>query len=419
MRILHLVHQYLPAHVGGTELYTKALAANQLAQGHRVAIFVPSTDYAAPDSIRPSWEEGLAVYRVPIGPQSRSQVFWHTFRQPQLAEAFTAVLAQEQPDLIHIQHLMGLPASIVDQIIRAEIPYAVTLHDYWYLCANAQLLTNYDQTVCQGPDWWVNCARCVLARAGHPHALAAVPALVPLLGARHHKLQRVLRQAQALIAPSAFVARLYDELGDLSQKIHVIPHGLELPIQLPAPTPDATAFDIAYIGGFSWQKGVHVLVEAFSHLPPPARLWLAGDPDADPAYTAVLRAQATTAVTFLGKLDREAIWELLARVDVVVVPSLWYESFVFVISEAFAMGVPVVASDLGVLADRVRHEEDGLLVPPGDVEALQRALARLQADPELRQKLKQGIPPVRSFADHAAEVESLYQTAVVSRAVDV
>lgn len=410
MRILHLVHQFPPEHVGGTELYTQALADFQARRGQHTAVFVPAAAPPTSDPIAPSVENGVTIYRIPLGSQSRPQVFWHTFRQPQLDEAFTAVLAQEQPDLIHIQHLMGLPLSLVRQIVGAHIPYVVTLHDYWFLCANAQLLTNTSQTVCAGPVWWVNCARCALARAGRPYALPAIPVLVPLLGARHYQLQQVLRRAQALIAPSAFVARLYEDQLDFPQQVHVIPHGLEIPADLPEPAPAAAGFHVVYVGGFSRQKGVHVLVEAFSRLSQPASLSLAGDPDADPAYTAELKALATTAVTFLGKLDRTAVWELLARADVVVVPSLWYETFVFVISEAFAMGVPVIASDLGVLADRVQHDVNGLLVPPGDVNGLQQALARLQQNPALRQKLKQGIQPVRSFSSHAAEVEALYGT---------
>ncbi|MBK7177794.1 MAG: glycosyltransferase family 4 protein [Chloroflexi bacterium] len=409
MRILHVVHQYPPDDVGGTELYTQTLADWQAAQGHHTAVFTPSPQPPTDPALNQAHENGVQVYRLKLGPQSRTRVFWRTFGQSQVMAGFTAVLDQEQPDLIHIQHLMGLPAGLVDVIICAGIPYVVTLHDYWYLCANAQLLTNYDQTICEGPDWWLNCARCALARAGHPQAVAAVPALAPLLALRQQKLQRVLKQARAIITPSQFAARLHEGNGRSPQKIHVVPHGIVLPPQLPGRPNTPDTFRIAYIGGLSWQKGVHVALEAFARLPAPAEFWLAGDLEADPAYSAELQALATPGVSFLGKLDREAIWDLLAGVDVVVVPSLWYESFVFVISEAFAMGVPVIASDLGVLADRVRHDVDGLLIPAGDVNAWQQALARLQQDSVLRERLRQGIRPVRSFSDHAAEIQSIYQ----------
>ncbi|MBK8930750.1 MAG: glycosyltransferase [Chloroflexi bacterium] len=202
MRILHVVHQYPPDDVGGTELYTQTLADWQAAQGHHTAVFTPSPQPPTDPALNQAHENGVQVYRLKLGPESRTRVFWRTFGQSQVMAGFTAVLDQEQPDLIHIQHLMGLPAGLVDVIIRAGIPYVVTLHDYWYLCANAQLLTNYDQTICEGPDWWLNCARCALARAGHPQAVAAVPALAPLLALRQQKLQRVLKQARAIITPA-------------------------------------------------------------------------------------------------------------------------------------------------------------------------------------------------------------------------
>jgi glycosyltransferase involved in cell wall biosynthesis len=101
---------------------------------------------------------------------------------------------------------------------------------------------------------------------------------------------------------------------------------------------------------------------------------------------------------------------MLAQIDVLVVPSIWYETFAFVISEAFAAGVPVVASRLGPMADRVRHEVDGLLVKPNDVPALRHALQRLCHNPELLDKLRSGIEPVKTFDDFALEIEALYQS---------
>jgi glycosyltransferase involved in cell wall biosynthesis len=87
---------------------------------------------------------------------------------------------------------------------------------------------------------------------------------------------------------------------------------------------------------------------------------------------------------------------------------MWYETFAFVISEAFAAGVPVIASQLGPLADRVHHEIDGLLVPPGDVEALHHALHRLQSEPAFLSQLQAGINPIRTMADHVQDIELVY-----------
>jgi glycosyltransferase involved in cell wall biosynthesis len=168
-------------------------------------------------------------------------------------------------------------------------------------------------------------------------------------------------------------------------------------------------FRVGYIGGISWQKGVHLLLEAFQQLTN-SELWIAGDTNFDPQYTARLHELATAQVHFRGKLDRAAIWKMLRQLDVLVVPSVWYETFGFVISEAFVAGVPVIAFDLGVMSERIQHGHNGLLLPLGDTQALAQALRDLQQNPTVLAQLRQGIRPVTTMGEHAGEIESLYRT---------
>jgi glycosyltransferase involved in cell wall biosynthesis len=79
-----------------------------------------------------------------------------------------------------------------------------------------------------------------------------------------------------------------------------------------------------------------------------------------------------------------------------------------VIREALQHGVPVVASDLGGMAEMVEHETSGLLFPPGDARALQRALRRLIDEPGLLDRLRAGIAPVRSLEEDAAWTRGEY-----------
>jgi glycosyltransferase involved in cell wall biosynthesis len=412
MRVLHIVHQYPPEFIGGTELYTQTVARSLVARGHTVSIFSPARQVS--DPVHPpimTTEDGVRVHRIPLGLRSANAVFFDTFRQPILATAFAAVLRQEQPDLVHVQHLMGLPAHLIDQITTAGIPFVVTLHDYWYVCANAQLLTNTRQEICAGPHWWINCGQCALARAGYPDWLMLAPATAPLLGYRHRLLQRVLTRAAGLIAPTEFVRETYRQLGVPVDRVQVISHGIELPSVLPPAVPRSTnALRVAYIGGLSWQKGVHTVIEAVNDLPADeVQLTIYGDLSAFPDYVADLKRLAQhSAIRFAGRLDRGALWQALRETDVVVVPSLWYETASLIVQEAFAAGVPVVASNLGALRERVRDHLDGLLITPGDPEAWRAALQRCVDEPDLLPCLRQGIVPVRSAAEHIADLETLY-----------
>ncbi len=418
MRLLNVTHQYPPEHVGGTELYTQTLARYLTIRGHEVSVFCPSRQASDPArSITSIDEDGVHVRRVLLGPRSPGTVFFNTFTQRTLSAAFATVLRQDRPDLIHVQHLMGLPSSLIAQIEQAKIPFVVTLHDYWYVCANAQLLTNTRQEICTGPQWWINCGQCALARAGHPEWLWLAPTVAPLLGYRGRRLRQALEKAAWLIAPTEFVREVYHRLGISVDRARVIPHGIEVPAVLPEAKPlKSGTLRVAYIGGLSWQKGVHVLIEAVNRLPEQAiHLSVYGDMTAFPKYVAELRQLIRHRhIDFVGRLRRTELWTVLRETDVVVVPSLWYETASLIVQESFAAGVPVIASDLGALRERVHNGRDGLLFSPGDIVALRDVLQRCLDEPDLLPHLQAGIRPIRTMQEHSADLEALYIEAIAT-----
>lgn len=225
-----------------------------------------------------------------------------------------------------------------------------------------------------------------------------------------------MQGASSLFAPTEFVRRWYAAHNAPTENLVTLQPGLEQPADVPPAThiDDVTRF--VYIGGLSWQKGVHTVIEAFSGVRGEAELWIAGDLSSDPDYVTQLRSQATPRVRFLGRISREQVWETLAQVDVVVVPSLWYETFSFIVSEAFIAHTPVIASRLGPLADRVRDGVDGLLLPPGDVAAWREALQRLVDDPDLLDQLRSNIRPPMTLEEHANRLETLYAQIIESNA---
>ena len=409
MRILHLVHQYPPEFVGGTELYTQTLARGLAGRGHPAAVFTRSY---VPRAGAHEWDDhGVPVYAASAGAAGPTQRFLATFGESTLAAAFGQALDHFQPDLVHVQHLMGLPGATLDLLRARGLPYVVTLLDFWWFCANAQLVTNFDHTVCAGPAWWTNCTRCAVARSGTPLAWAAAPLLWPLLAQRGRRLHAGLAGAARCLATTEFVKQIYVGQGMPPDHVQVVTWGVDAPPDLPRrPAGDRRGpLQIAYIGGVAWQKGLHVLVDAVSRLPGECELWLAGDLEIDREYAQRLAAMAGPGVHFLGRLGRDQVWELLAQVDVVAVPSLWYETFSLLAHEAYAAGAPVVASNLGVLAQVVHHEVDGLLVPTGDVAAWEATLHRLATSPELIAALRRQITPPLTVDQHVDRVLEVYE----------
>ncbi|HSM58164.1 MAG TPA: glycosyltransferase family 4 protein [Candidatus Sulfomarinibacteraceae bacterium] len=419
MRILHLVHQYIPEYVGGTELYTQTLARYQVSrQGHRAAIFYPSEQEPHDGSVISASDEcGVHVHAAPVGPRSRAQVFLDSFGQRTIATSLQRVLDAEQPDVVHVQHLMGLPLSLLTQLKAMRIPIVITLHDYWFPCANGQLLTNYDNQVCDGPRWWLNCARCALARAGVGDRRWLTPAVAPLFAYRSSRLRRWLAQADRVIAPTHFVRDTYDRLNMPTENVVVVPHGIEVPAHVleaeAATLPHQPGrLHIVYVGSLAWQKGLHVLVEAVNHLPPEAvRLTIYGDLDNFPDYVHSLQAQVEhPGITFPGRITRDDFWPmLLQEVDVAVLPTLWYEASPLTIQEMFAARVPLVASNIGALPEKIRHGVDGVLFPPGDAAALRDVLQRLLDTPQQLRRLQANIRPTRLMDEHVEDVQAIYE----------
>ena len=410
MRILHLLHQYLPEHVGGSELYTKWLTEALSKRGHNISVFHRRSVKGS--GLESRTEEGVQIWAAWNGVFTPTRRFLATFDDSRLEDAFEQVLEQTQAELVHIEHLMGQPAVITKILRKRGIPYVITLWDFWWMCANAQLLTNYSQQICPGPHWYLNCARCALARSDRLYLWPVLPVFAVPLARRNYVLRQVMTGASKLIAPTKFVYNWYAAHNAPIETLVSLSPGLEKPYHPVSRQIKRSGVPIrfAYLGGISRQKGVHIVIEAFNELEKKAELWIAGDETADPAYASRLRCLASANVRFLGKLTREGVWDTLARVDVLVVPSMWYETFAFVISEAFAAGVPVIASKLGPLADRVQHNVDGLLTPSGDAVAMRQTLQRFLDEPDLLSKLQQGIQPIQSIEDHAVEMETVYKS---------
>ncbi|MBM4466533.1 MAG: glycosyltransferase [Chloroflexi bacterium] len=411
MKILYVVHQFLPERVGGTENYVAQLAEAMLERGRLVQVFHGSLSTSGPGEF-----QGLPVYRTrgtfrgALRDRIEAELWLHN---PAALQDFDRLLTSWQPALVHVHHLAGLTPALIHHAADQGRPVVVTLHDYWAFCANAQLVF---RGICRGPWYGLNCAACALDRFGANWALPGTPLLAPLFVRRQHLLRQALGRASQLIAPSRFVADTFVAQGYPADRLAVIPHGISTPPADFASQPGDGRLRLLYLGGLTSQKGVHILVEAVNRLPPSAlTLTIHGDETTDPAYARSLRAMIThSSIILAGPASPADIWEALARADLVVVPSLWPETFSLVASEAFAAGVPVVASRIGALAEKVRDRVDGLLFRPGDAADLQATIQRLVAQPELLARLRQGIQPPQPMARHAAELERLYARFILS-----
>lgn len=248
-------------------------------------------------------------------------------------------------------------------------------------------------------SWLRGQSRIVLRLHGEEFTFQQYAPGMSVSPAQHlsRRLQRLpLLRAHSLVSPSyAHAHEISRELGHHSPPINVIPHGLdsmwtELDVQHRKATRDSV---VLFLGRIERMKGILDLFTAFARviqICPKARLIVAGGSHPSIAKFEVVQKlrelSLTTSVDFLGQLSYAQLVDLYPQAQVVVIPS-YYETFGLVALEAMAHALPVIGYRAGGVPEVVVDSETGLLVPPGDVQALAEAIIRLLTNSPLRKQM--------------------------------
>jgi glycosyltransferase involved in cell wall biosynthesis len=220
-----------------------------------------------------------------------------------------------------------------------------------------------------------------------------------LRGAR----DRALRRVDHLVCPSAYLAALAVRWGVREDRVSVIPNAAPpLPV-IPEHELARLRFGIkgttlAFAGRVTRQKSLEIALDAVARVED-VSLLVAGDgPDLSQIRQASTDRGLDGRVRFVGPLGRDDVLALFRAADAAVLSSSW-ENFPHTVVEALAVGTPVVATAVGGVPELVRDGENGLLVPPGDVEALAAAIRRLVEEPGLRDRMAANAAPSVAHLD--------------------
>jgi glycosyltransferase involved in cell wall biosynthesis len=408
LKVLFAVHDFLPLHPGGTEVHTAGLAQALAARGCDVAIACTERDLGAREGeVRERRWNGLRV--LELVHQREYADIADSWLEPVGSRGFRAILDRERPDVVHLQHLARWGAACL-ALARESAAVALTLHDFHLLCERGTFLRAAGRLCVDARGRSLE--RCGDCLAHHPRR--AGTALEAAMEERREFHRRALAAVPCAIAPSRFLAGVFrDFLGEASTRIEVLGSGCVGPWRAPRASDPTAPLRVAYVGGLYPSKGVHVLVDAMRALDgAPIELDVHGVLDWFPEYARDLEQRARgLPVRFRGRFEPADIDRVLARADVLAVPSLWPENRPLTIQDAFRNGLCVVASDLGGIPELVGHERNGLLVPPDDARALAAALRRLAVDRELAARLASGRPSLPSIDEVADRTLELYASA--------
>jgi glycosyltransferase involved in cell wall biosynthesis len=254
----------------------------------------------------------------------------------------------------------------------------------------------------------------VIKALEHPRVASATgwaPA-IRALSDRTAALRDALMHADLVLAPSRFLRDLILQTGLPADRVVISRYGIDVPIPKPRIPADEPGLRIGFLGQLAPHKGVGVLIEAIRSLPgAPVRVRIYGDPHSHAGYADELQrlSRGDPRITFHGAYRHEHVYDLLAALDAIVVPSVVYENSPLVIQEAQAAHVPVLASRLGGMRELVTDEHDGLLFEPGNPQDLARQLRRLLNEPTLLERLRPDGTSVRTEDDEMRELLAHYR----------
>lgn len=344
-----------------------------------------------------TWHAGIKNIYWPqpkVRPNPIKRMAWHVLDSYNIAmqHLLRKVLETEQPDVVSLHNLPGWSAASWATIADMGIPSVQVLHDSYLICPKATMYTERGNCKKQ-------CATCHLLRLPHPRASNRLSAVV---GVSNFILERHVKEGLFHEVPIRAVINNARDARALGVDVAA------------APVTDQI-LRVGYIGRLDPSKGIELLFREFAD----ARLnnvelHVAGTGNAD--YTQRLKEQwASDRIHFLGRVSQR---DFYPNMDIVVVPSLWHDTFPGVVFESLAFGKPVIGSRRGGIPEMIQDGENGVLFEPDHPGELRAALQRLACNKVLRKKMDSAARlSARPFMDRNAWVKryiDLYEQVISS-----
>lgn len=436
MRILQVVHSFLPYTMAGTEVYSYRLA-KELAKRHELFVFFRINNPKEEEYLIHSENlEGLKTYAI-NNTFKRCRSFRDTYKNSEIDKRFGELLDKIKPQIVHIHHLLFLSQGLVDEIKKRNIPVVYTLHDYWLLCYKGQLIKD-DLSTCNTASV-KQCRDClkyllsirrnslflynILRKKLSPILLKGLKKIHLFFGKKimARKIEEYFLSVKELslkidlfIAPSKFIRDKFIEHGFPAEKIQYSGYGFESRGFCGIKKDKSVLLRFAYLGTLLPMKGPDVLIRAFKKIKNPnielsiyGKIFSYSGFEFYPEKLKKIIGNDQR-IKLMGGYNNDELVNILAKIDVVIVPSLWFENSPLVIQEAFMSKTPVIASRIGGIPELINPGVNGLLFNPADEADLENKMQYLIDNPDILQEFAGNAPAVKTIAENAQEIERAY-----------
>jgi glycosyltransferase involved in cell wall biosynthesis len=304
--------------------------------------------------------------------KNRLVLLGDTIWNKQIHAELRALIHRETPDIVHVHNTFPVISPAVYYAANEEgIPVVQTLHNYRMLCPAATLFR--DGHVCE---------ECLGKRIPWPGVVHAcyrgsrlTTAAAAAMLATHNYKETWSKTVSAYIALTDFARNKFIQGGFPEEKIFIKPNYLQSD-----PRPGEGRGNYAFfVGRLTPEKGIETMLAAWKEIGHELPLQMAGDGPLAPEVQKASREMES--VTWLKYLPRAEILERMKNASVLILPSTWYEGFPMIVAEAFAAGLPVIASNLGSLSSIVDHHRTGLHFEAGQASSLVEAVRWWLAHP--------------------------------------
>ena len=463
-----------PKIVGGVTNYTRPLAQGLQKAGvkvhylHTVALNT-KYDFKAM-RIETRQEDGVEIHSLING---RALLFNYDQLDVDTGEwfdeTFKAFLSNKNINLIHINEIFGLSSHLISVAKGLGIKVITTVHEYWWLCPH-RVMVDQDRAVCDGPNNPQKCAQCVTTKfpnynsskekfkyqlrttfptqykkltdyikskkkqhyslvdlsSPRPSPLnPQAPGLVIALQKRLYKNIEALNHCDKIICVSKDVKRILTTYGvkpELCTVDHIGSMIADKKWELRNNLTPKHQINFGFIGGVTYYKGVHLIVQAYIALPEEVKdrarvnIYGGGDPGYFMSMQNLINSEGSNLdrknIHFHGKYSPTQLTDIGSSIDISILPSMCADTAPQTIFESFSLGIPIIAPNSGGFSDFVRHGVNGLIFNYGDPQSLSAAMLSLLENPDQIIGFSKNIQKTKGMGEHVASMLALYKSFV-------